>query len=99
VAVAQNVSRQLGVSTYQPLLARMSPGLRGQVTRMTDNGWIERLPYFRNVPESFMVDLVQALHQQAYPPGGQTTTPLRHCSASTFIALYYLTHIFLKHNV
>jgi len=64
-----NVSRQLGVSTYQPLLARMSPGLRGQVTRMTDNGWIERLPYFRNVPESFMVDLVQALHQQAYPPG------------------------------
>ena len=63
------VSRTMSMSAYHHLLQRMSPAMRGQVTRMTDNNWVERLPYFRNVPEAFVVELVQALGYQAYPPG------------------------------
>lgn len=67
--VQQHASRAMSMSAYQPLLTRMSPGLRGQVTRLTDKNWVERLPYFRNVPETFVVELVQALGCQAFPPG------------------------------
>mmetsp|Transcript_3658 Transcript_3658/g.10522 ORF Transcript_3658/g.10522 Transcript_3658/m.10522 type:complete len:750 (+) Transcript_3658:424-2673(+) len=64
-----HVSRAMSMSAYQHLLSRMSPQLRGQVTLLTDNGWVERLPYFKNCPGAFVVELVQALGYQAFPPG------------------------------
>ena len=63
------VSRTMSMSAYQHLLVRMSPAMRGQVIRLTDNNWVGRLHYFRNVPETFVVELVQALGYQAFPPG------------------------------
>mmetsp|Transcript_10662 Transcript_10662/g.25294 ORF Transcript_10662/g.25294 Transcript_10662/m.25294 type:complete len:920 (-) Transcript_10662:679-3438(-) len=57
------------VSVHRHLLAQMSPLLRGEIIRATDNKWVERLPSFRGAPEAFLAELMQALDHQAYTPG------------------------------
>ena len=50
-------SSSLNISNFQGLLNLMSPALRREVAKLTDNSWIENVVFFNDQPLEFQARL------------------------------------------
>ncbi|KAK3238420.1 hypothetical protein CYMTET_51567 [Cymbomonas tetramitiformis] len=57
------------VNSYHAILRALSPTLRGEVARLTDNNWLTHVKGFEGFPGELISEVALVIQQQTYPPG------------------------------